>query len=225
MALVDSGMVLQRDWLRRAVTGLNEREASRVTGLMESASDDSLGRFVDRRRLGARTPSGPPATRWDGAQVNAIDQGGQTMTMRRAPAVHFGQLPPRSAYARPRAGARAARTSGAEGRVSTTSTPLRTAVDASRYATPPSDAEKYWYLEGGQKRWFIALQYLAFLGVVMSFAGFTTSSYETFIFFIPLVLFAVEQTLALYTSTGVAASIWSPTGTRLRIGHRFGTRQ
>ena len=184
VALVDSGMVLQGDWLRRAVTVLNKRKAGCVTGLTESASDDSLGRFVDRRRLG------PP-----------VDQSGQTMTMWRTPAVHFGQPPPSSAYARPSAGARAARTSGAEGRVSTTSTPLRTAVDASRYATPPSDAEKYRYLQGGQRRWFIALQYLAFLGVVISFAGFTTSSYETLIFGIPLVLFAAEQTLALYTST------------------------
>ena len=70
-----------------------------------------------------------------------------------------------------------------------------------RYAIPPSDAEKYWYLQGGQKRWLLVLQYVAFLGVVISFAGFTASSYWTLIFSIPLALFAVEQTLALYTST------------------------
>ena len=45
------------------------------------------------------------------------------------------------------------------------------------------------------------MQYVAFLAVVISFAGFTTSSYWTFIFSVPLVLFAVEQTLAVYTST------------------------
>jgi cellulose synthase/poly-beta-1,6-N-acetylglucosamine synthase-like glycosyltransferase len=70
-----------------------------------------------------------------------------------------------------------------------------------RYPKPPSDAEKYGYLQGGQRRWVLVLQYVAFLAVVISFAGFTTSSYWTLIFSIPLVLFAIEQTLALYTST------------------------
>ena len=81
------------------------------------------------------------------------------------------------------------------------STPLRADVDPSRYAISPSDAEKYQYLRGGQKRWLLVVQYVAFLAVVISFAGFTLSSYLTFVFSIPLVIFAVEQTLALYTST------------------------
>jgi cellulose synthase (UDP-forming) len=200
VALVDSGMVLRRDWLRRAVARLDESEAN-ATGLMESTNGDFVGRFVDRRRLGTRTPHGTPPTRWDGTRVNAVAQVGQTMIERRTFAVHSGQLPPSSAYARPYTGTRTAWTSGTGGHVATISTPLRTAPGASRRATPPSDAEKYRYLQGGQRRWFIALQYLAFLGVAISFAGFTTSSYETFIFFIPLVAFAVEQTLALYTST------------------------
>jgi cellulose synthase (UDP-forming) len=201
VALVDSGMVLQRDWLRRAVTGLDESEPSCVTGLMESTNGDFLGRFVDRRRLVARTPYGTPVTRWGRSRVNAVDQVGQTMTERRAHAVHFSPLPPSRAYTHSCTGARIARVSAAGDRVASTSTPLRATVDPNRYATPPSDAEKYRYLQGGQRRWFIALQYLAFLGVAISFAGFTTSSYETLIFGIPLVLFAVEQTLALYTST------------------------
>ena len=62
------------------------------------------------------------------------------------------------------------------------STPLRAVVDPSRYATPPSDAEKYRYLQGGQKRWLLVVQYVAFLRVVISFAGFTASSYWTLIF-------------------------------------------
>jgi cellulose synthase (UDP-forming) len=70
-----------------------------------------------------------------------------------------------------------------------------------RYATPPSDREKYSYLRGGQKRWFILVQYIAFISVIISFAGFALSSYETFIFGIPLVVYAAEQTLSLYTST------------------------
>ena len=90
---------------------------------------------------------------------------------------------------------------GERGRVTTISTQLRAHVDPGLYAIPPSDAEKYRYLQGGQKRWFIVLQFAAFLGVVISFAGFSASSYWTFIFGIPLVLFAVEQTLALYTSS------------------------
>ena len=76
------------------------------------------------------------------------------------------------------------------------STPLRADVDPSRYAISPSDAEKYQYLRGGQKRWLLVVQYVAFLAVVISFAGFTLSSYLTFVFSIPLVIFAVEQTLA-----------------------------
>jgi len=80
-------------------------------------------------------------------------------------------------------------------------TPLHVAAVPGRYPTPPSDAEKYGYLQGGQRRWVLVLQYLAFLAVVISFAGFTTSSYWTLIFVIPLVLFVIEQTLALYTST------------------------
>jgi cellulose synthase (UDP-forming) len=79
--------------------------------------------------------------------------------------------------------------------------PYRTDGADNRYVTPPSEAEKYAYLRGGQKRWFIVAQYISFLGVFISFAGFALSSYETFIFCIPLAVFAVEQTLSLYTST------------------------
>jgi cellulose synthase (UDP-forming) len=84
-----------------------------------------------------------------------------------------------------------------------TSTPGRRAASAGagRYVSPPTDKEKYSYIRGGQKRWFILAQYAAFLSVIISFAGFTLSSYETFIFSIPLVLFAIEQTLSLYTSS------------------------
>jgi cellulose synthase (UDP-forming) len=81
------------------------------------------------------------------------------------------------------------------------STPPQSPAAPGRYAMPPSDAEKYQYLVGGQKRWLLVVQYVAFLAVAVSFAGFATSSYWTFIFSIPLLLFAVEQTLALYTST------------------------
>jgi cellulose synthase (UDP-forming) len=77
----------------------------------------------------------------------------------------------------------------------------RSVVERGRYASPPSDDEKYRYLRDGQKRWLLVAQYVAFLGVIISFAGFATSSYWTFIFLFPLLLLAAEQTLALYTST------------------------
>jgi cellulose synthase (UDP-forming) len=77
----------------------------------------------------------------------------------------------------------------------------RAVTAASRYATPPSGQEKYSYLRGGQRRWFIVAQYIAFVSVIISFAGFALSSYETLIFGVPLVVYAAEQTLSLYTST------------------------
>jgi cellulose synthase (UDP-forming) len=77
----------------------------------------------------------------------------------------------------------------------------RQVASASRYATPPSDWEKYCYIRGGQRRWFIVVQYIVFISVIISMTGFATSSYETFVFIIPLVIFAIEQTLSLYTST------------------------
>lgn len=72
---------------------------------------------------------------------------------------------------------------------------------ATGYAAPPTDQEKYLYVKGDQKRWFILAQYLSFISIIISFIGFTLSSYVTFVFIIPLVVYAVEQTLSLYTST------------------------
>ena len=80
-------------------------------------------------------------------------------------------------------------------------TPLPVPAEPCRYAMSPSDAEKYQYLRGGQKRWLLVVQYVAFVSVLISFAGFTSSTYWTLIFSVPLLLFVVEQTLALYTST------------------------
>jgi cellulose synthase (UDP-forming) len=78
---------------------------------------------------------------------------------------------------------------------------IESVIGSYRYSTPPSDAEKYWYVKGGQQRWFVVAQYLTFLGVAISFGGFAFSSYETFIFSVPLALYTVEQTMSLYTST------------------------
>jgi cellulose synthase (UDP-forming) len=83
----------------------------------------------------------------------------------------------------------------------TASAPRGAGPAASRYAAPPSLEEKYSYIVGGQKRWFVFAQYIAFIGIFFSFAGFALSSYGNFIFIIPLAIFAAEQTLSLYTST------------------------
>ena len=66
---------------------------------------------------------------------------------------------------------------------------------------PPNDDQRDRYLRGGQKRYFQLFQFLVFLGVMISFLGFATSSYWTLIFGLPLALFVVEQAIALYTST------------------------
>jgi cellulose synthase (UDP-forming) len=67
--------------------------------------------------------------------------------------------------------------------------------------SPPDDVDRDRYLERGQNRKLLVVQYVAFLGVLISFLGFSTSSYWTLIFGIPLVLLVVEQSIALYTST------------------------
>jgi cellulose synthase (UDP-forming) len=79
--------------------------------------------------------------------------------------------------------------------------PGQAQIATGAFVSPPSDVEKYRYIEGGQKRWFVVSQFVAFAGVAISFAGFATSSYYTFIFAIPFLLYAIEQCLALYTST------------------------
>ena len=66
---------------------------------------------------------------------------------------------------------------------------------------PPTDEERDRYLKTPQKRYILLIQYSAFVGVLISFFGFATGSYWTAIFVLPLLLFVVEQTIALYTST------------------------
>jgi cellulose synthase (UDP-forming) len=74
-------------------------------------------------------------------------------------------------------------------------------VAGETHASPPTDSEKYHYLRGNQRRWLLVVQYIAFLGTAVSFAGFAASTYLTLIFLIPLALFTLEQTVALYTGT------------------------
>src|SRR4051794_9253955 len=75
--------------------------------------------------------------------------------------------------------------------------------EAPRYAwlQPPSDAEKLSYIATGQHRWIFVASALAFLGVVVSFAGLAAQSYWTAVFFVPLLMLAVEQACSLRTST------------------------
>jgi cellulose synthase (UDP-forming) len=79
-----------------------------------------------------------------------------------------------------------------------------TGADAARHeshAVPPTDAEKYSYLRGSQRRWIFPVQTAAFAGVAASLAGFAANATWTLVFYLPLIVYAVEQALALRTST------------------------
>jgi putative flippase GtrA/glycosyltransferase involved in cell wall biosynthesis len=54
--LVDSDIVLPRDWMSSAVTALQESGVSCVTGGMKSIHDSFWGRYTDNTVIGAKTP-------------------------------------------------------------------------------------------------------------------------------------------------------------------------
>ena len=56
ISLIDSDMVIPRDWMSRAVELLQRNDVDCVAGVMRSIRDDFWGRFVDGNRLGAKTP-------------------------------------------------------------------------------------------------------------------------------------------------------------------------
>jgi putative flippase GtrA/GT2 family glycosyltransferase len=56
IALVDSDIVLPRDWMSRAVAALEDSGASCVTGGMKSVHDSFWGRYTDSAWVGAKTP-------------------------------------------------------------------------------------------------------------------------------------------------------------------------
>jgi putative flippase GtrA/glycosyltransferase involved in cell wall biosynthesis len=56
VSLIDSDMVIPSDWLSNAVRLLMENDVDCVAGVMRSIHDDFWGRFVDKNRLGAKTP-------------------------------------------------------------------------------------------------------------------------------------------------------------------------
>ena len=74
-------------------------------------------------------------------------------------------------------------------------------VPATAFAQPPTDAEKDLYLAGPQHRWVFWFSSLAFAGVAYSLAGLAAQSAWTAVFFIPLIVLAIEQGLSLRTST------------------------
>jgi len=59
LALADSDIVMESQWLLRGVTALIEQGAGVVAGGMRSIHDTFWGRFVDSNRLGAKTPRLP----------------------------------------------------------------------------------------------------------------------------------------------------------------------
>jgi putative flippase GtrA len=56
VALLDSDMVLPREWMSKAYEALDESRASCVTGGMKSIRDDFWGRYTDHTFVGAKTP-------------------------------------------------------------------------------------------------------------------------------------------------------------------------
>jgi 4-amino-4-deoxy-L-arabinose transferase-like glycosyltransferase/glycosyltransferase involved in cell wall biosynthesis/putative flippase GtrA len=56
VSLIDSDMVIPRNWMSNAVRLLMENEVDCVAGVMRSIRDDFWGRFVDSNRLSAKTP-------------------------------------------------------------------------------------------------------------------------------------------------------------------------
>jgi putative flippase GtrA/GT2 family glycosyltransferase len=56
IALIDSDIVLPRDWMTRAVAALVKSDASCVAGGMKSVHDSFWGRYTDSTWIGAKTP-------------------------------------------------------------------------------------------------------------------------------------------------------------------------
>ena len=56
IALVDSDIVLPRDWMSRAVAAMEDSGASCVAGGMRSVHDSFWGRYTDSSWIGAKTP-------------------------------------------------------------------------------------------------------------------------------------------------------------------------
>lgn len=81
------------------------------------------------------------------------------------------------------------------------SSAISTAAPGRTLVAPPNDLEKYAYIKGPQHRWFFWAHALAFLGIAISFYGFSRMAYWTLIFLIPLALYAGETLLGLRTST------------------------
>lgn len=59
LALADSDIVMDRDWLSRAVSLLLAQRGGAVCGGMRTADDTFWGRFVDRNSIAAKTPRVP----------------------------------------------------------------------------------------------------------------------------------------------------------------------
>lgn len=66
--------------------------------------------------------------------------------------------------------------------------------------TPPSDAEKYWYI-GRQQRWLLALQAVSFCLIAFSVARFATADDHLLLFLVPMSLYAVTLVISLSSST------------------------
>jgi peptidoglycan/LPS O-acetylase OafA/YrhL/cellulose synthase/poly-beta-1,6-N-acetylglucosamine synthase-like glycosyltransferase len=65
--------------------------------------------------------------------------------------------------------------------------------------SPPSDAEKYWYM-GRQHRWLLIVQALSFASIGFSIFRFSTSDVRLLLFLVPISLFTVTLFISLSSS-------------------------
>lgn len=69
---------------------------------------------------------------------------------------------------------------------------------SSRYElpSPPTDAEKYWYM-GRQHRWLLIIQALSFTLIAWSIARFATADTRLLLFLVPMSLYSVTLVISL----------------------------
>jgi len=72
---------------------------------------------------------------------------------------------------------------------------------SSSLPSPPDDRTMFSYVEAPQQRWFFVAAAVAYLGVALSLSGLARASWLTWVFLIPVLLWGVENVMALRTAT------------------------
>ncbi|MFN8195921.1 MAG: SGNH hydrolase domain-containing protein [Nocardioidaceae bacterium] len=88
------------------------------------------------------------------------------------------------------------------GGLATLPAPAPTSVPetGSALPSPPTDAEKWWYL-GRQHRWLLALQAVSFALIAYSVARFATADVRLLLFLVPMTLYAVTLVISLFSGS------------------------